>query len=132
MTSEELLRGVASALEAAGVGNVTARRLSALDGAEGCAVRLLAARVATLYINGDAEVEQQVRAICKRRRALDAMADAEAAADAMDGLVVEAPGGPAVLSCDGDAYQELELNDQEYTVWEARATARYTRKGDAR
>ena len=73
MTSEELLRGVASALEAAGVENVAVRRLSALDGAEGCAVRLLAARVTTLYINGDAEVEQQVRAICKRRRALDEM-----------------------------------------------------------
>ena len=130
MTTEELLRGVARALSEEGVGGVQVRRLSALDGREGCVVRPMPARVATQYINGDAEVEQQVRVICKRRSAADAMSDADAATCAMDGLVVEGADGPALLSCDGDMCQELELNDQDFTTWEARATARYTKRGE--
>lgn len=131
MTTEEILRGVAQALDEAGIEGVFLRRLSYLDGREGCVVRPLPARVSVQYINGDMEVEQQVRVICKRRAASDAMSDAEDAAYVMDGLAVRGEdGGEAVLSCDGDMCQELELNDQDYTIWEARATARYTKKGE--
>ena len=131
MTTEEILKGVARALSEEGIEGVQVRRLSALDGREGCVVRPMPARVTSQYINGDMEVEQQVRVICKRRRAADAMSDAEDAAYAMDGLAVYGDdGGMALLACDGDMCQELELNDQEFTIWEARATARYTKKGE--
>ena len=130
MTTEEILKGVARALSEEGIEGVQVRRLSALDGREGCVVRPMPARVTTQYINGDMEVEQQVRVVCKRRRAADAMSDAEDAAYAMDGLAVYGAEGMALLSCDGDMCQELELNDQDYTIWEARATARYTKKGE--
>lgn len=129
MTTEEILRGVCSALRAEGI-EAAPRRISALDGREGCVVRPMPARVAVQYINGDMEVEQQVRVIVKRRRAADAMAAAEDAACAMDGLAIAGADGEAVLACSGDMCQELELNDQDFTIWEARATARYTKKGE--
>lgn len=132
MTTSEILRAVTKALRAEGIG-AQVMRLSALSKREGCVVRPQPARVVTQYISGDAEVEQQVRAICKRRSAERAMADAEACAGAMDGMVVVGERGDrAILSCDGDAYQELELNESDFTIWEARATARYMRRSDAR
>ena len=130
MTTEEILKGVAQALVEDGIEDVFVCRLSALGKREGCIVRPMPARVTTQYINGDMEVEQQVRVICKRRSAADAMSDAEDAAYAMDGLAVYGEEGMALLSCDGDMCQELELNDQDFTIWEARATARYTKKGE--
>lgn len=129
MTTEELLRGVVAALRSAGI-DAAPRRISALDGREGVVVRPMPARVAVQYINGDMEVEQQVRVIVKRRSAVEAMSTAEDAAEAMDGLAVGGAGGAAVLGVSADMCQELELNDQEFTIWEARATARYTRKGE--
>ena len=130
MDTETLLRGVAAALSGAGIEGVALRRLGYLDGREGCVVRPEPARVALQYINGDMEVEQQVRAICKRRSAAAAMADAEDAAAAMDGLAVAGAEVVAILTCSGDMCRELELNDQDFTIWEARATARYTKKGE--
>ena len=129
MTTEELIRGVCAALGAEGI-EAMPRRISALDGREGCVVRPMPARVSVQYINGDMEVEQQVRVIVKRRKAAEAMSAAEDAACAMDGLVVAGREGDAALSCSGDMCQELELNDQDFTIWEARATARYTKKGE--
>ena len=130
MTTEEILRGVAGALADAGISGVVLKRLSALDGAEGCVVRPQTSRVVAQYINGAADVEMQVRAVCKRRRAVDAMADAETAADVMDGLVIRGESGAAVLACSGDVCSELELNDNDYTIWEARATALYRKEAE--
>lgn len=120
-----IVAAAADAVEAAGVTPVYERRMSALDGAEGAVVRVGPQGVVTQYINGQADVAQPLRVLCKRRSASEAVADAERAWDALDGLAVDAGGTFVSVRATGTP-TELSLDDSGYSIWEVDATALYT------
>lgn len=123
-TVAAIVSAVADAVEAAGVAPVFERRMGALDGREGAVVRIGPQGVVTQYINGQADVSQPVRVLCKRRDASDAMADAERAWDALYGLRVDAGGADVAVRVTGTP-TELSVDDSEYSIWEVDATALY-------
>lgn len=125
MRVEDILRAVRGELDAAGLGPLYMRRLSAVDGREGIVIKPGTVRIRNQYIDGSADAELPVRVICKRREALRAMADAEDAADALSLATADIDGRTAVITCDEDRVRELELSDAEYHVWEAVAVVQY-------
>lgn len=127
MRTEDIVRAAAREVAAAGIEPVFARRLSALDRAPegGAVVRPGPLRVIAAYINGASDVELPVRVIVKRRSAARAMAEAEDAADALSLVRVEGEDGEAVITCDAERAQELELSDADWSVWEADAVASF-------
>lgn len=123
-----IVSAAADAVEAAGVTPVYERRMGALDGREGAVVRIGPQGVVTQYINGQADVEQPVRVLCKRRGVTEAMADAEKVWDALDGLRVTA-GATEVTVTATRTPMELSMDDSGYSIWEVDATARYRTDG---
>lgn len=126
---EGVLKAVGASLTAAGLEPVYLRRLTAIDGQEGVVVRPGTMRVATEYINGSCDVELPVRVIVKRRRASQAMAEAEDAADALDLRVLGVGGTEVTVAAAADRARELELSDSDWSVWEADVTASYRIEG---
>lgn len=129
MRQSDFIKAITKALRDGGMDPVFPRRLSHIDKREGIVVRPMPARSAVEYIDGTREVEQGVRVICKRREAIRAMTAADDALDILDGLRLDVGGTEVTVTCSGDRAFELELNDSDYTVWEARATALYTIRG---
>lgn len=125
LVSTEIVSRVCDVLEAAGLSPVHERRMEAVDGSEGIVVRPGTQVTTTEYINGQCEVAQAVRVLAKRRSAARAMRDAEAAWDALSGIVLDVS-GTSVVMVPGSVPYELTFDDDSYSVWETTATARYT------
>lgn len=120
-----IVAAVADVIEGAGISPVFERRMEAIDGQEGAVVRTGVQTTATLYIDGQADVTVPVRVLCKRRSATQAMADAEKAWDAMDGMSLDVSGIPVSIEPAGVPF-ELSMDESGFSVWEADATAAYT------
>lgn len=125
MGVEDVTAAVIGVLEGAGLAPVYARRLSRMDGREGLVVRPGSVRTARRYIDGSREAVLPVRVICKRRSAADAMGDAEAATDALDGATVVVDGNAAAVEASDETVQELEYSDADWSVWMATANVYY-------
>jgi len=125
-----IVAAVADVIEGAGIAPVFERRMEAIDGQEGAVVRTGVQTTATLYIDGQAAVTVPVRVLCKRRSATQAMADAEKAWDAMDGMSLDVSGIPVSMEPSGVPF-ELSMDESGFSVWEADATAAYTTPKEA-
>ncbi len=125
LVSTAIVSCVCDVLEAAGLSPVYERRMEAVDGSEGIVVRPGTQVTTTEYIDGRCEVSQAVRMLVKRRSAVKAMRDAEAAWDAVSGIVMDVS-GTSVEMVPGSVPYELTFDDGSYSVWETTATARYT------
>lgn len=132
MVVQDLLKVVRQELVDSGLPNVLIRRLSELDKREGVCIRTGVARVRNAYIDGSKDMELPLRIVCKRRSAAEALGNAEDVIDALDGVAFTIGTDVVVMACDGDATQEIELNDSGYYAWEADVTAYYTQKGSAK
>lgn len=128
-TVQGVIEAMGAVLTASGLSPVHLRRLTAIDGQEGIVVRPGTLRATAEYIDGSCDVELPVRVIVKRRRAELAMAEAEDAAEALDGAVLDVGGSPVPVAAAADRARELELSDSDWNVWEADVTASYHIEG---
>lgn len=132
MVTQDLLKATRQLLVDEGMEPVLVRRLSELDKREGLCIRTNVARARNIFIDGSRDMELPLRIVCKYRSAAEAMSVAEDVVGLLDGTLLKVGSSVVVFGCDGDATQELELNDSGFYAWEADVTAYYTQKGSAK